>query len=190
MVAGRQTLYEVLGVSAHAKTHDIARAYQRIRADMKKETTAPDPRFAALAKMAYDTLSDSTRRAEYDESIGLVATLVKKKRRFLGGAAAVAAGTIGVFVGYMLWQRPAHAPTGELLSSPAELLQSVGPRVGRVQGAMVSGEVRDLGLAVETGEGEMMLPCDGIAPGMALAVVKASAISCEFAATVLSVSGP
>ena len=37
---------------------------------------------------------------------------------------------------------------------------------------MVSGEVRDLGLAVETGEGEMMLPCDGIAPGMALAVVE------------------
>ena len=172
MATGRQTLYEVLGVSAHAKTHDIARAYQRIRADMKKETTVPDPRFAALAKMAYETLSDSTRRAEYDESIGLVATLVRKKRKFLGGAAAVVVGMVVVFAGYMLWQRPAHAPTGERLSSVAELLQSVGPRVGRVQGALVSGEIRDLGLAVETGEGEMMLPCDDIAPGMALGVVE------------------
>lgn len=172
MAAGRKTLYEVLGVSAHARTHDIERAYRRIRAEMKKETAAPDPQFAAMAKVAYETLTDSTRRAEYDDSIGLVARLAKKKRKFFGGAAAVVVGAIAVFLGYMLWQRPSHAPTGERLSSVAELVQSVGPRVGRVQGATVSGEVRDFGLAVETGAGEMTMPCAGIAPGMVLGVTE------------------
>ena len=142
MAAGRKTLYEVLGVGAHAKQHEIARAYAHMRADMKKEHSAPDPRLAAMAKVAYETLSDPGRRAEYDDSIGLAATLARKKRKFFGGIAAVVLGTIAVFVAWMLWQRPAHAPTGERLSTVAELVQSVGPRVGRVQGASMSGEVR------------------------------------------------
>jgi hypothetical protein len=172
MTAGRQTFYEVLGVSAHAKTHEIERAYARIRTDMQSETSIPDARRTAITKVAYETLRDSGRRAEYDESIGLVATLARKKRKFLWGLAAVIAGTFIVVPAWFLLQRPARAPTGERLPSVAELVQSVGPRVGRVQGAMVSGEVRELGLAVETGQGEMTMPCTGLPPGMALAVIE------------------
>ena len=172
MTAERKTLYEVLGVSVHAKTHEIARAYSRLRAEMQKETSAPNPRLAAMAKVAYETLTDSSRRAEYDESIGLVASLAQKKRKFLLGAAAIVVGTFAVVFGWFMLQRPARAPSGERIPTTAELLQSVGPRVGRVQGALISGEVRELGLAVETGESEMMIPCTAMPPGMALTVVE------------------
>ena len=49
MPPNNQTFYEILGVGRNAKATDITRAYARIRADMQKETTAPNPRLAAMA---------------------------------------------------------------------------------------------------------------------------------------------
>ena len=171
MAAGRKTFYEVLGVKPGAKAHDIGRAYARIRSDMQKEHTAPDARFAAMAKVAYETLSDPDKRAEYDESLGIVQSSPARRRKLLvwGGGAVAVAGIAAVVGGYLM-QRPAHTASGERIPTVAELVQDVGNRVGRVRGALMSGEVRDLGLAVETGEGEMAFPCRGIPAGMVLTV--------------------
>ncbi|HXM76680.1 MAG TPA: DnaJ domain-containing protein, partial [Thermoanaerobaculia bacterium] len=70
MTNNNKTLYEVLGVARNAKITDIGRAYNRIRSEMQKEASAPSPRFAAMAKVAYETLSDPVRRAEYDATLG------------------------------------------------------------------------------------------------------------------------
>ena len=63
MAQNKKTLYEVLGVSPNAKNTDIGLAYNRFRAAMQKEDAAPDPRGAAMAKVAFETLSDPERRA-------------------------------------------------------------------------------------------------------------------------------
>ena len=172
MTAERKTLYEVLGVSVHAKTDEIAHAYSRFRAGMHDDASPADPRDAARAKLAYETLTDSSRRAEYDDSIGLADLLAEKKRKFVLVTASVVAGAFVLVLGGFMLLRPARTASGERIPSTAELPQSVGPRVGRVQGALMTGEVRDLGVAVETGEGEMMMPCQGMPPGMALSVVE------------------
>ena len=64
MASDHKTLYEVLGVRRGASATEIGRAYERIRAEMRKENVAPNPRLAAMAKVAYETLSDPERRAE------------------------------------------------------------------------------------------------------------------------------
>ncbi|HEX7403994.1 MAG TPA: DnaJ domain-containing protein, partial [Usitatibacter sp.] len=69
MSQNNKTHYEVLGVPRDAKVTDIVRAYKRIRANQDKETAAPDARLLAVAKAAYDTLSDPDRRDEYDRSL-------------------------------------------------------------------------------------------------------------------------
>ena len=64
-----RTLYEVLGVSRSAKVTEIQLAYNRLRAEMKKESSAPDPRLAAMAKVAVETLTDPRKRAQYDKTL-------------------------------------------------------------------------------------------------------------------------
>jgi hypothetical protein len=49
-------------------------------------------------------------------------------------------------------------------------VEAVGSHVARLEGALVSGEVRDLGMAVDVGDGEMIAPCRDLAAGMSLAV--------------------
>ena len=53
VTAAQKTLYEVLGVSRNAKANEIGLAYQRLRAAMQDETSAPDARRAAMAKMGF-----------------------------------------------------------------------------------------------------------------------------------------
>ncbi|HUL56179.1 MAG TPA: DnaJ domain-containing protein, partial [Usitatibacter sp.] len=93
MAEQNRTLYEVLGVSSNAKATDITRAYNRILDDQKKETSAPNPRLVAQAKVAYDTLRDPDKRDEYDALLRrrLVTGQSARKKPYLVGAAVVAA---------------------------------------------------------------------------------------------------
>jgi hypothetical protein len=172
MANDNKTLYEVLGVAHNAKATDIGRAYNRIKAELEKETSAPNPRLAAMAKVAYETLYDPDRRAEYDASLASSA-VSKSKAKGRGGTAMVAsvvALVAAAGAGYYFFARtPAHGE-GEKALSPQEVVQAVTPYLARVQGALLSGEVRDLGVAVATGENEMVTTCRGMAAGMLLTI--------------------
>jgi hypothetical protein len=167
MAQNKKTLYEVLGVSRDAKGTDIVRAYNRIRADQQKETAAPDPRLLAMAKAAHDTLSDPDRRDEYDRSIA-GEPFVAKNRNAMVVAASLAA-VVAAGAGYYFASRSASPPPEKPLE-PQELLAAVSPQVGRVQMALMSGEVRDLGTAVAIGENEMVTTCHGMTVGAQLSV--------------------
>jgi hypothetical protein len=176
-----QTLYEVLGVGRGAKADEIAMAYRRIRTELQKESSAPNPRLATLAKVAFETLTNPANRAQYDASlrnatIPKPAVKVKKKS---GGRKSIVVPVVAFLVvagagaGYYFFARapaPSAQRPGEKTLSPEQIVQAVAPHLGRVQGALMSGEVRDLGVAVAMGENEMVTTCRGIADGMILTV--------------------
>jgi curved DNA-binding protein CbpA len=62
------TLYDLLGVAQDATTEEIRAAYRRL-----SKTYHPDaggtPAFFRQLQIAYDTLTDPERRAEYDRSL-------------------------------------------------------------------------------------------------------------------------
>lgn len=172
MSPNNKTLYEILGLRRNANAADIAGAYGRIKAEMQKETTAPNPRLAAMAKVAYETLSNPERRAEYDASLGIVSLPASKGRGGLIGASLVALLAVAG-AGYYFLVRPAARPAErhpEIALAPQEILEAVSPHLGRLQSALMSGEVRDLGTAVATGENEMITTCRGIDAGALLTV--------------------
>lgn len=183
MTDDNQTLYEVLGVGRNAKADEIGWAYNRIRTELQKESSAPNPRLATLAKVAYETLSDPRHRAEYDATLGsaiLPKPVAQKKKRRRGKSivpSVIALVAVAVAVAgagyYYFFARPAPTAAqrqGEKELSPQEIVQAVAPHLGRVQGALMSGEVRDLGIATAMGENEMVTTCRGIAAGMSLTV--------------------
>jgi len=148
VTAAQKTLYEVLGVSRNAKANEIGLAYQRLRAAMQDETSAPDARRAAMAKMAYETLSDAERRAEYDATLeddALPVAMRKRQMRMVAIAVllVVAAG----IAGYWFLVRAPQSDRDAL--APRQVVEAVASHVARVEGALVSGEVRDLGMAVD-----------------------------------------
>jgi hypothetical protein len=174
------SLYEVLGVPRSARLPEIVRAYERLKADEEKESTVPDPRRMALARVAHDTLTDPDRRAAYDKSLGLLGkpkpppAPVKRKRGATGPIAGVAlvvlaaAGAAWYFLGRDTSPAAKKAEAPGL--APAQVVEEVAQHVGRVQGALMSGEVRELGAAVGIASGEMVTTCRGIEPGMQLSV--------------------
>ena len=170
------TLYQVLGVSRNARLPEIVRAYSRLKAEEEREDVAPDPQRHGMAQVAHDTLTDPDKRAEYDKSLGLLGQpkAAPRKRKGRGGlvgfalvAIAAAAGAAWYFV-----MRPATgpAPPPAAAVTPQQIADEVGQHVGRVQGALMSGEVRELGAAVGIASGEMVTTCRGIEPGMQLSV--------------------
>lgn len=182
MASHDKTLYEVLGVRRDASASEVRRAYERIRAELRKETVAPNPRLAAMAKVAYETLSDPGRRTEYDDSLGPVELLARTR-----GGRGIAVAGLGVLAAvalaayYFFVMRPGDAPSarsGEDQSlGPQELLRAVAPHVGRLQGAMMSGEVQELGMAVAIAEDTMAATCRGITALSVLTVVVEGIVS-------------
>jgi hypothetical protein len=175
MADNRITFYEVLGVPRDAKATDIGRAYNRIKSDALKESAAPNPRGLAMAKVAFDTLMDPARRAEYDASLqgSRVAKAGGGGRR--GGLVAISLivvvlGAAGF--GYYYFTRVAARPADKA-PAPQDLLASVSPYLGRLQSAMMSGEVRELGTAVAVRDNEMVTTCRGLVAGAALSVLAA-----------------
>ena len=172
MAEQNKTLYEVLGVPGNAKATDIKRAFQRILDDQKKETSAPDPRRVAQARVAYETLSDPGKRDEYDALLlrrALTGRSAKTKPFVIGGAAVAAIAILAV--AYSMWHaRALEEAARPKPLSPEQLLALAGPKLWHVQGALVSGEVRDLGTAVAIQEDKLATTCQGLAAGMVLTV--------------------
>lgn len=172
MAEKEKTLYDVLRVPSSAKPTDIKRAYDRIMAEMAKETSAPDPRLRAQAKVAFDTLFNPDKRDEYDSMLrrrALTGQSAKTRPYIIGAAVVGVAAIIGG--AYSMW----HAYAIEEAAKPKamqgeQLVQSVTPLLWHAEGAMMSGEVRKLGTAISTAEGKLAIPCQGLVAGMIITV--------------------
>ncbi len=99
-----KSLYEVLAVPRNAKETDIGLAYNRYKSEMQKESSVPDARRAAMMKVAYETLYDRERRAEYD------ATLEAPKAGKKPPVVAIVAALVVVAVGAGAYFKFFHAP--------------------------------------------------------------------------------
>lgn len=171
MAQNNKTLYEVLGVARNAKPIDIERAYKRFRAEIAKESSIPDARRDAMMKVAYETLCDPQARAGYDASLEVPAKAAMKKGAapvvaIAAALVAVAAG-IGAYFMFGAPDRPAAAPP----PTAAQLLESTTPFVGRLQVALMSGEVKLAGVAIASAQGEMITTCHNLPAGAQLTVV-------------------
>ena len=163
-----RTLYEVLGVPRNAKATDIGLAYQRYKSEMQKESSVPDARRAAMMKVAYETLYDPARRAEYD------ATLEGPKKNKRLPVAAIVATIVVVAVGagaYFKFFRAPEKPAKAAALTTEQLLEGVSPFVGRLQSTVMSGEVKPAGVAIATAEGEMITTCHSLPAGSQLSVL-------------------
>jgi hypothetical protein len=175
VAAANQSFYEVLGVSRNAKVNDINRAYARIRAEMQREDSVPNPRLAAMAKVAYETLSDPQRRAEYDATLGILGKPKAPRGKGKGGSwwIGVAIGVLAIAgaAGYyaMHGQKPLERPA-EAVLTPQQVIDEVASQVGSVRAVFMSGEVRELGGAVAIAADQMVTPCHGMAAGSQLTV--------------------
>jgi hypothetical protein len=165
------TFYDVLGVRRDASPEDVERAYERVRKELTRDPELVDRRRAAIAKAAYTTLTDAAAREEYDALLRGGRPVVR-----LGHLLAVAGGVLLLVAIVWAW----HAISSHFASRNEQLerLQSDGGRrIGRIEAALVSGEVRDLGIAVEIGEGQMAAICGDLPPGTALTVRQRNASS-------------
>lgn len=191
-----KSFYEILGVGRGADADEIALAYERIEGESKKDSTPPDPQGMAMAKVARDTLTNAALRAEYDRRLAAMpkpeparqskpAKARRKPARPVPMPAIVSAVVVIVAVGagwFLLRPAPATQGREAARSTPAQLGDQVALQVGRVQAALMSGEVRELGVAVASAEDEMVTTCRGMVPGAQLSVnVGGSATKAELA---------
>jgi hypothetical protein len=170
MAENERTLYDVLGVKSTAKMTEINRAWSRLQADQQKEDAAPNPRLMAQAKVAFETLSNPDKRDEYDALLRrrtLMGQNEKNKPVKIGIAAVVVITAIGTGI-YMWHQHQVEEDAKPKPMTPEALLAAVGPRLWHMQGALMSGEVRDLGTAVAVQDGKLVSTCQGLAAGMVI----------------------
>lgn len=164
----RATLYDVLGVKPDAKTTDITRGYKKIVSKLESIDAAPDPRLAARAKVAYETLSDPDKRDEYDKSLRVAATK-KPARRAAALAAGIAALVAAAIVASMYATRSKEAEAAGPLT--AGQILALGESVALpMEETRISGEVAHTGVAVATGKYEMVTPCHTLAAGAQILV--------------------
>jgi hypothetical protein len=168
MAENERTLYDVLGVKSSAKMTEITRAYNRLQADQNKEDSAPNPRLLAQAKVAFETLSNPDKRDEYDALLRrrtLMGKNEKNKPIKIGIAVVVVIGAL--VAAYSWWHsRDLAEQAKPKPMTPEALVAAVAPLLWHVQGALMSGEVRDLGTAIAVQDGKLVATCDGLAAGM------------------------
>jgi hypothetical protein len=161
------TYYEVLGVPRDARNTDIGRAYKRLKADLTRETAAPNPEREALVEEAHATLFDPDRRAAYDQSL----VVPDRHRRVSGGiyaaGAIVALGAIGYGVYLYTLPKPVPPSAGR---NPQDILYATSLAVGRVESVDMAGQATPIGLAFAVDEDVMLTACSGIQPGAILRV--------------------
>src|SRR5437870_1480720 len=120
---------------------------------MQREDSVPNPRLAAMAKVAYETLSDPQKRAEYDATLGILGKPKAAGRKRKGSAlplvAVVVVLAVAGGVAYYLMGRPKPLERAtEAALTPQQVVEEVAPQVGSVRAVFMSGEVRELGGAV------------------------------------------
>jgi hypothetical protein len=165
MPAPRRTHYEILGVTRNAKPHEVQRAFDRLRAEMRKETAPPDPRRVVQLQTAYEVLIDEARREAYDAALR-EGPRRQSRRRQAAIASAAAAIVIVAGVSYLtLRKNGGPPPRGE-----AEILADAAPSVGRLHAVDPSGHIEELGLAFAVDKGVLVSACKGLAPNMELVV--------------------
>ena len=162
------TLYDVLGVPATAKNTDITRAYKKIVSKLESIDAAPDPRLAARAKVAYETLSDPGKRDEYDKS--LRAAAVKRPARRWGAVVAGAVTLIAAAVVAGVYANRAKEAEAVAPLTNEQIL-ALGEQVAvPMEEVRISGEVAKTGVALATGKYEMVTPCHTLAAGAQITV--------------------
>ncbi|MDH5263790.1 MAG: DnaJ domain-containing protein [Betaproteobacteria bacterium] len=165
MAPSRESLYDALGVPPGARPVDIERAYERLVAEFRKDTTPPDPRREARIREAYQVLSDEQRRAEYDRLRQAPPPASDRRRIWVvGGLAAV----IVVVAGYFAFGRSA-AP-GKPERGVAEIQADLVPSLGRVESFDISGKATPTGFAFTIANGVMATTCTGLASGAQVVV--------------------
>jgi hypothetical protein len=195
-VARQKSFYEVLGLRDGARTANIELAYRHIRAQMLRADVPKDPEAAALAKLAYETLMDPERRAQYDASLAedahapapepepepesapvttpVAAPLPRRKpRRQTPWGAIVGVALVGaIAAGAYLYMRDREKKAAAAAAAPAapKVVEEVSGLVGRVQATLMSGEARQVGLAVAIATGEMVTTCHDLPPGAQISV--------------------
>ena len=172
MYGRKETLYDVLDLPRDADATAIATAHNRARAELNRETTAPDPRRASLLHEAYEVLSDPQKRAAYDASLNVPNAFFppggRPVRPRWAGICAVL--VIAAGAAFFTLHRPSPTPTQSDTRSAEEILAMASISVGYLQSIDVSGRSTPVGLAVAIDDGVMVTTCHGLAAGAQLVV--------------------
>lgn len=158
-----QSLYQVLRISKDARPEEIERAYQRIKRELNRETTPPDPRLRVMVEHAHDVLTDPVRREAYDREWYAPKAQIRRARR--SSATMVATLAAVVSVGIAIWmttREPAEA--SRAVRPKAEIQEAVSMAVGRVTRIDMSGVQQPLGVAFAIAEGTLVTSCEGLTP--------------------------
>lgn len=167
MAAHRESLYDALGVPPDARPVDIVRAYEQLVAEFAKDTTPPDPRREARIREAYQVLSDTERRAEYDRQRQAPPPPPAFDRRKAWVLGAIAAAAV-VAAGYFFLGR--GAPPAKAGRTVAEIQADLVPSLGRVESFDISGKATPTGFAFTIANGVMATTCEGLASGAQVVV--------------------
>ncbi len=160
MPGPRRTLYDDLGVPPDAGAADITRAYNKYRADLGRETVAPDRVRESRMKAAFETLSDPEKRGRYD------AMLDEPQRRQEAKGIRVAFAGVGLLAavcGAAYLMQPGPVPPSGALGME-QIAHAASLAVGRVDSVDISGKAVPLGLAFAIEEGMVVTTCRGITP--------------------------
>ena len=67
-MAGKKTFYDVLGVKRDASKSDIQKAFRKLAAKYHPDAGGDENKFKEISE-AYNTLSDESKRKEYDQML-------------------------------------------------------------------------------------------------------------------------
>ncbi len=163
-----RTHYEILGITRNAKNIEVERAYRKLRAQMREETSAPDARRALLIQTAYEVLSDPARRESYDESLRAPRAMFRysfalHRTQWIAGSSLVALLAASAWIAL-------HPTASVSPRDPADILAEASLAVGRLQSVEISGATTDLGLAFALNQGALATSCSGLKPTSQLLV--------------------